>query len=148
MVFTHLPSAIFLALLPAPTSLFMTIVFLVARSSLSSMDQAPRSAFLSAVVLPEERTAVMGIVNTVKTMSQSSGPLITGLLASGNRFWIAFVVAGALKASYDFAMLYMFSSVRLEGDRSQASRPAEESHQQNEAGDDDGQQGRSSERPA
>ena len=121
VVFTHLPSAIFLALLPAPNSVFMTIVLLVARSSLSSMDQAPRSAFLSAVVLPEERTAVMGIVNTVKTLSQSSGPLITGTLASSKHFWIAFVLAGALKASYDLAMLYMFASTPLAGDRSKAN---------------------------
>ena len=94
----------------------MTIVLLVARSVLSSMDQAPRSAFLSAVVLTEERTAVMGIVNTVKTMSQSSGPLITGALASGKRFWIAFVIAGSLKASYDLAMLSMFVNTPLEGE--------------------------------
>ncbi|KAF7186549.1 putative membrane protein [Pseudocercospora fuligena] len=127
MVFTHLPSAIFLALLPAPSSLFMTIVLLVARSSLASMDQAPRSAFLSAVVLPEERTAVMGVVNTVKTMSQSSGPLITGILAQDSRFWIAFVVAGGLKASYDLAMLSMFASTKLEGDRAGA-RPANADH--------------------
>ncbi|KXT12919.1 hypothetical protein AC579_4127 [Pseudocercospora musae] len=120
MVFTHLPSAIFLALLPAPSSLLMTIVILVARSSLASMDQAPRSAFLSAVVLPEERTAVMGVVNTIKTMSQSSGPLITGILAQDSRFWIAFVVAGALKASYDLAMLSMFAGTKLEGDRASA----------------------------
>jgi len=89
------------------------------------MDQAPRSAFLSAVVLPEERTAVMGIVNTVKTMSQSSGPLLTGLLAADQRFWIAFVVAGGLKASYDVAMLSMFRSTPLEGDREDARRQAQ-----------------------
>ena len=105
----------------------MTIVLLVARSSLASMDQAPRSAFLSAVVLPEERTAVMGVVNTVKTMSQSSGPLITGVLAQGSRFWIAFVVAGGLKASYDLAMLSMFASTKLEGDRANA-RPTIADH--------------------
>ena len=117
MVFTHLPSAIFLALLPAPSSLVLTVVLLVARASLASMDQAPRSAFLSAVVLPEERTAVMGIINTVKTMSQSSGPLITGFLAQGGRFWIAFVIAGGLKAGYDLGMLRMFLRTRLEGDK-------------------------------
>lgn len=89
------------------------------------MDQAPRSAFLSAVVLPEERTAVMGIVNTVKTMSQSSGPLITGALAANSRFWISFVVAGSLKASYDVAMLYMFASTPLEGEDTKPSRDAE-----------------------
>lgn len=104
----------------------MTIVLLVARSILSSMDQAPRSAFLSAVVLPDERTAVMGIVNTVKTSSQSSGPLITGLLASDKRFWIAFVLAGSLKASYDLMMLSMFVNTPLEEDRAaRTERPPE-----------------------
>jgi len=80
------------------------------------MDQAPRSAFLSAVVFPAERTAVMGIVNTVKTLSQSSGPTITGLLAGSGRFWIAFLVAGCLKAGYDLGMLVGFSRMKLEGD--------------------------------
>lgn len=138
VVFTHLPSAIFLALLPAPSSLFMTIILLVARSSLASMDQAPRSAFLSAVVLPEERTAVMGIVNTVKTMSQSSGPLITGALAADGRFWIAFVVAGGLKASYDVAMLSMFANTPLAGEQRNAARDAETQSSNAQPGDDNG----------
>ncbi|KAK5676884.1 hypothetical protein LTS10_010648 [Elasticomyces elasticus] len=122
MVFTHLPSAIFLALFPLPTSLVVATTLLVLRASLASMDQAPRSAFLSAVVLPGERTAVMGIVNTVKTMSQSSGPLITGTLAGTDQFWIAFVVAGALKASYDVGMLSMFVNHRVEGESSRSGR--------------------------
>lgn len=139
MVFTHLPSAIFLAMIPLPSSLVLTTIFLVARSSLSSMDQAPRSAFLSAVVLPEERTAVMGIVNTVKTMSQSSGPLITGALAGGGRFWVAFVVAGALKAGYDLGMLTMFVNTKLEGDEggSKAADTGPESGEQTTAESDD-----------
>ncbi|KAK5736797.1 hypothetical protein LTR17_007122 [Elasticomyces elasticus] len=122
MVFTHLPSAIFLALFPLPTSLVVATTLLVLRASLASMDQAPRSAFLSAVVLPGERTAVMGIVNTVKTTSQSSGPLITGTLAGTDQFWIAFVVAGALKASYDVGMLSMFINHRVEGESSRIGR--------------------------
>ena len=117
MVFTHLPSAILLALVPAPPSLILTVIILVLRATLASMDQAPRSAFLSAIVLPEERTATMGIVNTVKTMSQSSGPLITGVLAGEGRFWIAFVVAGGLKAAYDLGLLAMFVNTTLEGDK-------------------------------
>ncbi|KAK4505402.1 hypothetical protein PRZ48_003365 [Zasmidium cellare] len=142
MVFTHLPSAIFLLLLPAPSSLWMTIVLLIARSTLNSMDQAPRSAFLSAVVLPEERTAVMGIVNTVKTSSQSSGPLITGALAAGNRFWVAFVVAGSLKASYDLMMLSMFRNTPLEGDQGSRSQraPEPESAEDEDQNDDRVQQ--------
>lgn len=116
MVFTHLPSAILLALVPFPGSLGLTVTLLVLRASLSSMDQAPRSAFLSAIVLPNERTAVMGIVNTVKTMSQSSGPLLTGLMAANSRFWIAFLVAGTLKASYDIGLLTVFLHTKIDGD--------------------------------
>lgn len=113
MVFTHLPSAVFLALLPVPSSLTVTILFLFARACLSSMDQAPRSAFISAVVKPEERTTVMGIVNVLKTLSQSAGPWTTGGLAEHNLFWVAFVVAGSLKGSYDILLLIMFINAKL-----------------------------------
>ncbi len=108
MVFTHLPSSLFLALLPVPPGLPLTICLLVGRSILSSMDQAPRSAFLSIVVLPEERTAVMGVVNILKTLSQSSGPSVTGILAGRDHFWVAFVVAGSLKGAYDLLLLAFF----------------------------------------
>lgn len=108
MVFTHLPSAIFLALIPLPSHAWLSITFLVFRSCLQHMDQAPRQAFLSAVVLPGERTAIMGVVNVVKTLSQSGGPIATGWLAGIGKFWIAFLVAGAMKASYDLAILKIF----------------------------------------
>lgn len=72
------------------------------------MDVAPRSAFLAAVVLPNERTAVMGTINVVKTFSQSIGPSITGILADRQLFWVSFVAAGALKATYDLGLLAVF----------------------------------------
>ena len=120
MVFTHLPSAIFLALIPVPNVPWLAMAFLVLRSCMQSMDQAPRQAFLSAAVLPAERTAVMGVVNVVKTLSQSGGPLVTGWLAGSNRFWVAFLVAGAMKVTYDLALLKMFLGYRSreeEGER-------------------------------
>lgn len=75
---------------------------------MQNMDQAPRQAFLAAAVLPSERTAVMGAVNVVKTLSQSGGPVATGWLAGIGKFWVAFLIAGGMKASYDLAMLKMF----------------------------------------
>ena len=108
MVWTHLPSAFFLAMIPVPPYLLLAVLFIFARATLSSMDQAPRSAFLSAIVLPNERTAVMGVVNTVKTLSQSGGPIITGVLAGENHFWVAFVAAGTMKACYDLGLLALF----------------------------------------
>ncbi|MCJ1380167.1 hypothetical protein MMC17_003270 [Xylographa soralifera] len=108
MVFTHLPSAIALSLIPVPSSLTGAIVFLVLRSCTQSMDVAPRSAFLADIILPNERTAVMGTINVVKTCSQSLGPSITGVLADHGLFWVAFVMAGSLKATYDLGMLAVF----------------------------------------
>ena len=122
MVFTHLPSAICLALIPLPSSVGLAMTFLILRSSTQSMDQAPRQAFLAAAVLPAERTAVMGVVNVVKTLSQSVGPVLTGWLAGMGRFWIAFVVAGAMKASYDLGMLRMFLGYRTQEERAEQDR--------------------------
>ena len=50
----------------------------------------------------------MGIVNIVKTSSQSIGPVITGLLAEAHIFWIAFLVAGGLKVLYDLGIFAAF----------------------------------------
>ncbi|KAJ7220852.1 major facilitator superfamily domain-containing protein [Mycena pura] len=126
MVCTHLPSAVFLALTPAPATRWPTVGLLVARGLLASMDQAPRSAFLSKVVAKEERTAVMGIVNVVKTLSQSGGPTITGVLAGEDRFWIAFVAAGTLKASYDLGLLTFFLKVERAAVKRAASFEADQ----------------------
>jgi len=128
MVITHLPSSVFLALLPVPSGLAWTICLLVGRSVLNSMDQAPRSAFLSLIVLPEERTAVMGIVNILKTLAQSAGPSVTGILADHGRFWVAFVVAGSLKAAYDLMLLAFF------GGRVQARKEGGEEVDRSEGG--------------
>lgn len=143
MVFTHLPSAIFLGMLPAANTVWFTIVLLVARGTLASMDQAPRSAFLSKVVNADERTAVMGIVNVVKTLSQSGGPTLTGILAGDQRFWIAFVAAGAMKASYDIGLMTFFLKVERQAGRQEnhngVDPQAENLEDTFELGTDDGE---------
>lgn len=136
MVFTHLPSAIFLALIPLPSNVGLSVMFLALRSSMQSMDQAPRQAFLASVVLPRERTAVMGVVNVGKTLSQSGGPVITGWLAETNRLWLSFLLAGALKASYDLAMLKMFLGYKprdIEGAEREPARNREPQNRSNPA---------------
>ncbi len=119
MVFTHLPSAIFLSLIPLSPSLPMAITFLLLRSSLASMDIAPKAAFISMVVLPEERTGVMGLVNVVRTASQSAGPWVMGWLGEGKGegMWRGFVIAGCLKSGYDLGLLGAFWRERVVRDR-------------------------------
>jgi len=124
MVFTHLPSSICLALVGIPSQLPLAMLLVVLRACTQSMDAAPRSAFLAAIVLPNERTATMGTVNVVKTISQSLGPLITGILVERELFWVAFLAAGSLKATYDVGMLMVFASHRTREER-EAEQTAE-----------------------
>ena len=113
MVFTHVPSSAAVLLFGLPSHFWMSVALLFVRAGLNNMDQAPRSAFIAAVVKPEERTAVMGITATLRTIAAMIGPSITGLLAAGDRFWIAFVVAGALRLAYDFGLYALFVNMKL-----------------------------------
>ncbi|EXJ71036.1 uncharacterized protein A1O5_06029 [Cladophialophora psammophila CBS 110553] len=116
MIFTHLPSAVFLSLVPFPpattTGTWLAMGFLSLRACTQSMDQAPRQAFLSSAVLPAERTAVLGVVNIAKTLAQAGGIGVSGALA-GARLWVVMLAgAGTMKASYDLLMLWMFLGIR------------------------------------
>ncbi|KAI1480496.1 MFS general substrate transporter [Daldinia eschscholtzii] len=113
MVFTHTPSSAAVLLFPFPPYLWMTAGLLLIRAGLNNMDQAPRAAFIAAVVKPEERTAVMGITATIRTLAATTGPTVTGILASSDRFWIAFIVAGSCRLSYDFGLYAMFVNMKL-----------------------------------
>ncbi|EXJ81351.1 hypothetical protein A1O3_07641 [Capronia epimyces CBS 606.96] len=113
MVFTHVPSSAAVVFFPFPPWLWMTAALLFVRAGLNNMDQAPRSAFIAAVVKPNERTAVMGITSMLRTMAAMAGPSVTGLLAANNQFWIAFVVAGVCRLAYDFGLYAMFVNMKL-----------------------------------
>ncbi|CAM9010989.1 hypothetical protein WICANDRAFT_105032 [Wickerhamomyces anomalus NRRL Y-366-8] len=108
MVSTHLPSSIALALVPAPSSLKVTIVILIIRAMTQQMDVAPKKVFLTTVIKPSQRTAILGWVNVVKTLAQLAGPSITGVLTSFDLQWVCFVVAGTLKSVYDLGIWASF----------------------------------------
>ncbi|KAK8031547.1 hypothetical protein PG990_001281 [Apiospora arundinis] len=113
MVFTHVPSSAAVLLFPLPNVFWMTVVLLFVRSALNPLDQAPRTALIAAVVRPEERTAVMGITSLVRTCAAMIGPTLTGLLAANKQFWVAFIVAGIARLSYDFGLYAMFINIKL-----------------------------------
>ncbi len=111
MVCTHLPSAIFLALVPlglVVSGWKLLLFFLLGDAVFGSMDQAPREAFVAAVFLPRERTQVLGTLNFVRTLGACMGPIVTGLIWSKERWWIPFELAAGLKICYDIGLLIMF----------------------------------------
>ena len=108
MVFTHVPSSTAVLLFPLAPYFWITALFLFVRAGLNNMDQAPRSAFIAAVVRPEERTAVMGITSMLRNLGAMTGPTVTGILAEGDRFGSAFIAAGVCRLVYDFGLWMLF----------------------------------------
>ncbi|KUI62524.1 hypothetical protein VP1G_09642 [Cytospora mali] len=145
MVFTHIPSSAAVLFFPAPRTEWLAFALLLLRVGLNNMDQAPRAALIAAVVKPEERTAVMGITSTLRTLANVTGPSFTGLLADSDKFWIAFVVGGALRLAYDVGLFVMFINIQLykhEPVKAQPSFAGRVSEDAFEIGSDDDLEGR------
>jgi MFS family permease len=113
MVFTHLPSSIASAFIPLPRTVGPTVGIMLFRAALNSMDQAPRTSFIAAVVKPEERTGAMGITSMVRTLAMSVGPTITGVLSGHKAFWIAFLATGMCRITYDLGLWVLFVNVKV-----------------------------------
>ena len=137
MVFTHIPSSTSVLLFPFPNNIWLAVALFFVRTGLNNMDQAPRSAFIAAVVKPEERTAVMGITGMVRTLASAAGPSVTGLLAGNDHFWIAFVVAGALRLAYDLGLWTMFVNMKLYQHEEREETETEKRSEKFQVDDDD-----------
>ena len=77
MVFTHIPSSIFLILAAFSPNLYLALGLLLLRSALSQMDVPTRTSYVMAVVTPAERraaasvTAVIGSANAAFAVSET-----------------------------------------------------------------------------
>ncbi|AOW00700.1 major facilitator superfamily domain-containing protein [Yarrowia lipolytica] len=108
IVAAHFPSAMAMSFIPLAPNMPIAMALLLFRASTAVMDVVPRQAFLSHVVSAEERTKVMGIVNVVKTLARSVGPIFTGMFAEKNMLGFAFLITGLLEAAHDMGMLTLF----------------------------------------
>jgi len=112
MVFTHIPSSIFLILAAFSSDLILALGLLLVRSALSQMDVPARSSYVMAVVTPAERTAAASVTAVPRSLASSLGPAIAGLLLATPFSGLPLVACGALKITYDLALLYSFRHVK------------------------------------
>ena len=112
MVFTHLPSNLFLILTPLMPTLPLAIICLFARSALSSMDVPARNSYVMAVVTPAERPAAASVTAVPRSLAAALSPVLSGFLLGLSTFGWPLVVAGTFKCAYDLLLLRMFRSVR------------------------------------
>jgi MFS family permease len=113
MVLTHLPSNILLLLVPLMPKLWLAVLVLLARFSISQMDVPTRQSYTMAVVSPEERSAAAGITGVARTTGAAISPLFVGLLFANPRLInLPFIIAGILKILYDLILYKEFISMK------------------------------------
>lgn len=112
MVFTHVPSNVFLSAIPFAPSALGAVILLLCRHSLSQIDVPARQSYVMAVVAEADRTPAAGFTNVSRSVAQSLSPSIAGYLLTN--FWIGspIAIAGSLKLVYDLLIYGSFRKVR------------------------------------
>lgn len=113
MVFTHIPSNVFLILVVVAPSFLLASTLWVARASLSQMDVPTRQSYTQAVVPAEDRVAAAGYTTAARSAQALGAPVAGSFLAVGGP-WVAapFALAGSVKIGYDLAIYSRFRRLR------------------------------------
>src|SRR5262245_4834220 len=118
MVFTHIPSSIFLIAAAFSPNLILALVLLLVRAALSQMDVPTRTSYVMAVVTPAERTAAASVTAVPRSLASSLSPALAGAMFAMPFSGLPLVVCGALKIAYDLALLRSFQHLKPPEERS------------------------------
>jgi MFS family permease len=112
MVFTHIPSSVFLILAAFSPNLYLALGLLLLRAALSQMDVPTRTSYVMAVVTPPERPAAASVTAVPRSLASSISPAIAGVLLTSAFPGLPLVICGTLKIAYDLALLFSFRHIR------------------------------------
>jgi MFS family permease len=115
MVFTHIPSSVFLILAALAPGVSWAIAWLLARSALSQMDVPTRTAYVMGVVSPAERPAAASFTSVPRSLAASASPALAGALFAAGMLSAPLLLCGALKIGYDLVLLAAFRKTELRG---------------------------------
>ena len=114
MVFTHIPSSLFLIAAALSSNLEVCLAFLLARSLLSQMDVPARGAFVMTVVTPAERPAAASFTAVPRSLAAALSPSLTGAMFAAGAMAAPLVACGVLKIAYDLALFAAFRRYEAE----------------------------------
>jgi len=112
MVFTHLPSSLFLMIAPAAPSAGLAAALFLAREALVEMDVPTRQSYVMAIVRPEERSYASGMTNLARSLGWAAGPVVAGFVMQHVALAGPLVIGGALKIVYDLLLYRSFRSLK------------------------------------
>ena len=111
MVFTHLPSSIFLIAASLVPSAKWAIALFLLRESLVEMDVPTRQSYVAAVVRPNERTFASGVTNLTRNVSWAISASVAGVFMQKIAFAFPLLLGGTLKILYDLLLWRAFRHV-------------------------------------
>jgi MFS family permease len=111
MVFTHIPSSLFLIAAALTSRVELALAFLLARSLLSQMDVPARGAFVMTVVTPAERPAAASFTAVPRSLAAALSPWMTGAMFAAGAMATPLVACGVLKIAYDLVLFAAFRRV-------------------------------------
>ena len=112
MVFTHLPSSLFLMAVPFAPSLKWAVLLFLCREALVEMDVPTRQSYVAALVKPSERTFASGVTNLARNLFWAVGSGVAGLLMKVLSFSAPLLVGGAAKVAYDLLLYKSFRGLK------------------------------------
>lgn len=112
MVFTHLPSSLFLVAAAFAPSVKVAVVLFLCREALVEMDVPTRQSYVAAVVLPNERTFASGITNLARNIFWAVGSSVAGFLMQNVAFSAPLVIGGGAKVTYDLLLYRAFRKLK------------------------------------
>jgi len=112
MVFTHLPSSVFMMLAPGAPTAGIAAAFFLAREALVEMDVPTRQSYVMAVVPPSARTYASGMTNVTRSAGWAVGPLIGGSVMQHFSLAAPLFIGGALKIVYDLVLYRSFRHLK------------------------------------
>jgi MFS family permease len=112
MVFTHIPSSVFLILAAFSSHLYVALGLLLMRSALSQMDVPTRTSYVMAVVTPAERPAAASVTAVPRSLVSAISPALAGVLLTTAFSGLPLVVCGVLKIGYDLGLLFCFRNIK------------------------------------
>jgi len=112
MVFTHLPSSVFLIAVPLAPNFTIAAALLLAREALVEMDVPTRQSYVAAVVNPHERTFAAGVTNLSRSAFWAIASAISGVLMQNLTFSAPLIAGGSIKIGYDVLLYRKFRHIR------------------------------------
>src|SRR5262249_24563493 len=94
MVFTHLPSSVFLLLVPLARGFTSAAVLLLLREALVEMDVPTRQSYVAAMVAPHERVYASSVTNLTRTGAWAVTASAAGVLMQHVAFSAPLLLGG------------------------------------------------------